>query len=50
MVKDPSLEREDIGGNEPMTDPAETDPQTTRERKDRELESPDLAPDVQEEK
>ena len=30
MVNDPTLEREDIGGNEPMGDPAETDP-TTRE-------------------
>ena len=47
MVKDPSVEREDIGGKEPMGEPAETDPQTTRERKDDELEAPDLAPDVQ---
>ena len=46
MVKDPSLEREDIGGAEPISEPAETDPQTTRERKDRELEAPDFAPDV----
>jgi hypothetical protein len=47
MVKDPSLEREDIGENDPMGDPAENDPQTTRERKDRELEAPDFAPDVE---
>ena len=50
MVKDPSLEREDVGGKEPMGDPAETDPQTTRERKDEELEAPDFAPDVQKER
>jgi len=25
MVKDPSVEREDIGGKEPMGDPAETE-------------------------
>jgi hypothetical protein len=31
MVNDPTLEREEIGGREPMGDPAETDPQTTRE-------------------
>jgi hypothetical protein len=31
MVNDPALEREEIGGREPMGDPAETDPQTTRE-------------------
>jgi hypothetical protein len=42
MVKDPSLERE-----EPMGEPAEADPQTTRERNDEELEAPDFAPDVQ---
>jgi hypothetical protein len=47
MVKDPSLEREDIGGNEPMGEPVEPDPQTTRERKERELEAPDFAPDVE---
>jgi len=46
MVNDPTLEREEIGGREPMGDPAETDPQTTRERKDEELEAPDFAPDV----
>jgi len=46
MVKDPSLEREDVGGGEPMGEPAETDPQITRERKDEELEAPDFAPDV----
>ncbi len=39
MVKEPSLEREDTGGREPMGEPAETDPQTTRERKDDELEA-----------
>jgi hypothetical protein len=47
MVKDPSLEREDIGDDRPMGDPAETDPQTTRERQDEELEAPDFAPDVE---
>jgi hypothetical protein len=47
MVKDPSLEREDTGGSEPMGEPAEADPQTTRERNDEELEAPDFAPDVQ---
>lgn len=31
MVNDPELEREDAGGREPMDDPRETDPQTTRE-------------------
>jgi hypothetical protein len=31
MVNDPTQEREEIGGKEPMGDPAETDPQTTRE-------------------
>lgn len=31
MVNDPELEREGVGGREPMDDPAETDPQTTRE-------------------
>jgi hypothetical protein len=31
MVNDPTIEREEIGGREPMGDPAETDPQTTRE-------------------
>jgi hypothetical protein len=46
MVKDPSLEREDVGGGEPMGEPAETDPQAARERKDEELEAPDFAPDV----
>jgi len=30
MVNDPTQEREEIGGREPMGDPAETDPQTTR--------------------
>jgi hypothetical protein len=38
--------REDVG-DEPMTEPAETDPQTTRERKDRELEAPDFAPEME---
>jgi hypothetical protein len=47
MVKDPSLEREDVGGDEPMTEPAETDPQTMRERKDRKLEAPDFAPEME---
>jgi hypothetical protein len=47
MVKDPSLEREDIGDDRPMGDPAEIDPQTTRERQDEELEAPDFAPDVE---
>ena len=28
MVNDPTLEREQVGGNEPMGDPAETDPLT----------------------
>jgi hypothetical protein len=31
MVNDPTLQREEIGGREPMGDPAETDPQTTSE-------------------
>jgi len=31
MIKEPSVEREEIGGREPMGDPAETDPQTMRE-------------------
>ena len=31
MVNDPELEREGVGGREPMGDPAEIDPQTTRE-------------------
>lgn len=30
MVNDPTLEREEIGGREPMGDPAETEPGTTR--------------------
>ena len=30
MVNDPTREGEDIGGREPMGDPAETDPQITR--------------------
>jgi hypothetical protein len=30
MVNDPTLEREHVGGDDPMGDPAETDP-TTRE-------------------
>jgi hypothetical protein len=30
-----------------LTEPAEPDPQTTRERKERELEAPDFAPDVE---
>jgi len=50
MVNDPTLEREDVGGREPMDDPAQTDPQTTKERPDRELEAPDFAPDVQKDK
>jgi len=28
MVNDPTQEREEIGGREPMGDPAEADPQT----------------------
>lgn len=43
MVNDPELERE------PMGDPAETDPQTTR-KDDEELEAPDFAPEKQPEK
>ena len=31
MVNDPELEREGIGGREPMDNPEETDPQTTPE-------------------
>ena len=50
MVNDPTLEREDVGGREPMDDPAQTDPQTTKERPERELEAPDFAPDVQRDK
>ena len=34
MVNDPTLEREDVGGREPMGDPAEIGPQTTREGTD----------------
>ena len=30
MVDDPTLEREETGGREPMAGPAETDPGTTR--------------------
>ncbi len=30
MVNDPTLEREEIGGREPMGDPTETDRGTTR--------------------
>jgi hypothetical protein len=47
MVNDPTLEREDVGGGESMDEPAQIDPQTTKERPDRELEAPDFAPDVQ---
>jgi hypothetical protein len=50
MVNDPAREREDVGGGEPMNDPAETDPQTTKEQPDKELEAPDFAPDVQKDK
>jgi hypothetical protein len=50
MVNDPTLEREDVGSREAMDDPAQTDPQTTKERPDRELEAPDFAPDVQRDK
>ena len=45
MVNDPTLEREDVGGGEPMDDPAQIDPQTTKERPDRELEAPDVQKD-----
>ena len=30
MVNDPTIERENTGGDEPMGDPAETGPGTTR--------------------
>jgi hypothetical protein len=30
MVNDPTREREEIGGREPMGDPVETNPETTR--------------------
>ena len=50
MVNDPTLEREDGGDREPTDDPAQIDPQTTKERPDRELEAPDFAPDVQRDK
>jgi hypothetical protein len=38
MVNDPTIEREQIGGDEPMGDPAEIGPQTTREGGDYEVE------------
>jgi len=41
MIKDPSVEREEIGGKESMGDPAETDPQTTREGDQGAPETPD---------
>jgi hypothetical protein len=50
MVNDRTLEREDVGGGEPMDDPAQIDPQTTKERPERELEAPDFAPDIQRDK
>jgi hypothetical protein len=40
MVNDPTREREDIGGRQPMGDPAETDPQITREGDDEVRETP----------
>lgn len=43
MVNDPTLEREQVGGNEPMGDPAETDP-LTRSNPDIERD-PDAQPD-----
>ncbi|HEY9287812.1 MAG TPA: hypothetical protein VIT43_07300 [Candidatus Dormibacteraeota bacterium] len=43
MVNDPTLERENVGGNEPMGDPAETDP-LTRSNPDIERD-PDAQPD-----
>jgi hypothetical protein len=30
MVNDPTREQEEIGGRDPMGDPAETNPETTR--------------------
>lgn len=40
MVNDPTLERETVGGNEPIGDPAETEP-TKREGGDRGVERED---------
>jgi len=50
MVNDPTIEREDVGGREPMDDPAQIDPQTTKDRPDQELEPPDFAPEVKQDK
>ena len=41
MTNDPTLEREQIGGNEPMGDPAESDP-LAREGGDRDMEREDV--------
>lgn len=38
MVYDPTIERENVGGSEPMGDPAETDPDQVREGGDQETE------------
>ena len=40
MVNDPTPEGEEIGGREPMGDPAETDPHITREGGDDVRETP----------
>jgi hypothetical protein len=41
MVSDPTLEREETGGREPMGDPAEPEPGTTRREGSGKPETPD---------